>query len=220
MALNLENIERALRETRPDGVLLDLGCDDGRLTMRFAAAARAREVHGVEVGPNAAEAARARGVDVAEADLNDRLPFPDRTFDTVVSNQVIEHLVDTDSFVHEIKRLLKPGGIAVTSTENLSSWHNVAALVFGWQPFSLSNVSSLRSGLGNPLAIHRASEPDPRRSWQHQRVFSYRGLGELFEAHGLRVRARKGAGYHPLPGKLGRIDPRHAAFVTLVASSD
>ena len=87
---------------------------------------------------------------------NDRLPYDDESFDVVCSNQVIEHLARTDNFVSEILRVLRPGGYAVTSTENLASWHNIAALALGWQPFSLSNVSKVL-GLGNPLAIYRSA---------------------------------------------------------------
>jgi SAM-dependent methyltransferase len=218
MALNLANIEEALRGAAPGGRLLDLGCDDGERTLVFARAAHAGEVHGVELVPDTAEAARGRGITVVEADLNGQLPLPDGSFDVVVSNQVIEHLTDTDAFVSEIRRLLRPGGLAVTSTENLASWHNVSALVLGWQPFSLSNVTARRAGLGNPLAIHRAEEVG-LPSWQHRRVFSYRGLKELFVAHGLAVSAILGAGYYPLPARVGRHEPRHAAFLTVAAKT-
>jgi SAM-dependent methyltransferase len=216
MARNLTNVELALGTVPPGGRLLDLGCDDGVRTLRFAAAARAREVHGVELGGEAAARARARGITVAEADLNGPLPYPDGSFDVVVSNQVIEHLAETDVFVSELLRILAPGGTAVTSTENLASWHNIAALALGWQPFSLSNVTSRRAGLGNPLAIHRGEDVGPG-AWQHVKVFSYRGLRELFESHGLVVRDVLGAGYYPLPSAVGRLEPRHAAFLTVVA---
>jgi SAM-dependent methyltransferase len=137
-------------------------------------------------------------------------------FDSVVSNQVIEHLSDTDRFVSELWRVLRPGGVAVTSTENLASWHNVAALTLGWQPFSLTNVSSTRLGIGNPLAIHRGADAN-LKSWEHLRVFAARGLRELFEAHGFKEIALLGAGYYPLPSGAARFDPRHAAFLTVVA---
>ena len=217
MELNLANVERALRAAPAGGCLLDLGCDDGARTVACAAAARAEEAHGVEVSARAAELARRRGVLVTEADLESSLPFEDGSFDVVVSNQVLEHLVDTDCFVSEIRRLLRPGGLAVISTENLASWHNVAALVLGWQPFSLGNVTARRPGLGNPLAVHRHGEAGDA-SWRHVKVFSYRGLRELVEAHGLAVRALHGAGYYPLPARLARLDPRHAAFLTVVAT--
>jgi hypothetical protein len=50
------------------------------------------------------------------------------------------------------------------------------------------------------------------------KVFSYRGLRELFEANGLKVRAIRGAGYYPLAAGAGKVDPRHAAFLTAVVA--
>jgi SAM-dependent methyltransferase len=213
---NFANVRRALAGAPPGGVLVDLGCDDGGHTLEFAAAARARRVCGVDVVEERGAAARERGVDFTLADLNVPLPYSDASFDVVVSNQVIEHLTDTDSFVHELHRVLRPGGIAVVSTENLASWHNVLALLLGWQPFSLSNVSGTRLGLGNPLAAQRGQAPT-LRSWEHVRVFAYRGLTELFEAHGFTVEKVVGAGYYGLPAALARLDPRHAAFLTVTA---
>jgi len=216
MKANIAGIERLLGDVPSDSCLLDLGCDDGANTIRFAAAARARETHGVELVEERAELARERGVTVTVSNLADPLPYEDERFDAVVSNQVIEHLADTDRFVSEIKRVLKPEGLAVTSTENLASWHNIAALGLGWQPFSLTNVSSLRPGVGNPLAIHRG-EDAVRPTSQHVRVFAYRGLREIFEAHSLVVKTIVGAGYYPLPQRMGRLDKRHAAFLTVAA---
>jgi len=42
-----------------------------------------------------------------------RLPFDDGLFDFVTSDQVFEHIQDHDFAVSEIKRVLKPGGIAL-----------------------------------------------------------------------------------------------------------
>lgn len=78
------------------------------------------------------------------------------------------------------------------------------------------NVTGRRLGIGNPLALHRGQEPIAH-SWQHQRVFGYRGLVELFEAHGFAVGSVLGAGYYPLPSRLARADRRHAAFLTVAA---
>jgi SAM-dependent methyltransferase len=214
MDANVRNM-LALLDERPGGAFLDVGCDDGARTLSFARAAGSDRIHGVEIVPERAALAAGRGIEVVAADLNRRLPYDDETFDVVCSNQVIEHLADTDTFVAELRRILRPGGFAVTSTENLASWHNVLALVPGWQPFSLTNVSRQRLGLGNPLAIHRAADGLELESWQHLRVFAHRGLRELFEVHGFQVERLLGAGYYPLPGRLARVDPRHAAFLTV-----
>lgn len=42
--------------------------------------------------------------------VNDRIPFPDNYFDTVVHNQVFEHIPDLQLALAEISRVLKPGG--------------------------------------------------------------------------------------------------------------
>jgi len=77
----------------------------------------------------------------------------DASFDVVHANPVIEHVFDLDRFVSEIKRVLAPGGRAIICTENLASWHNVAALFLGFQPFSTTNISETRP-IGNPFALH------------------------------------------------------------------
>ena len=81
---------------------------------------------------------------------------------------------------------------------------------------SLTNVSSLKAGLGNPLAIQRGSTPFTG-TWTHKTIFNYRGLIEMFETHGFRHVEIAGAGYFPLPAVLGRIDRRHSAFITALA---
>jgi SAM-dependent methyltransferase len=214
---NDENIARALAAHAPVKSLLDLGCDDGTRTSLYARAAGAVDIHGIEVVDSRAALARERGISVVSADLGAPLPFEDQTFDAVVSNQVIEHLFDTDLLLAEAFRVLKVGGVVVTSTENLASWHNVASLLLGWQPFSLTNVSSAGS-IGNPLGL--AVGGDHREyvagvTWQHRRVFTTRGLVDLHRAHGFTALRSFGAGYYPLPSRVGRLNPAHAAFITV-----
>jgi SAM-dependent methyltransferase len=213
---NIRAIERLLEPAGIETSLVDLGCDDGSVTARLAARTGAGEVHGVEIVEVRAQIAEERGINVTQADLNSPLPFENGTFGVVCSNQVIEHLRDTDLFVAEIFRMLRPGGYTVVSTENLASWHNIASLVLGWQPFSLTNVSHSSGGIGNPLALHRGRGFE-WKSWEHVRVFAYRGLAELFSVHGFSVESITGAGYFPFPARVGRADPRHAAFISVKA---
>jgi len=46
------------------------------------------------------------------------LPFPSETFSVVVSNQVIEHVVDAAAHLQELRRVLAPGGLAYVATPN------------------------------------------------------------------------------------------------------
>jgi SAM-dependent methyltransferase len=214
MAQNMGNMARLARSTPPPESMLDLGCDAGGRTEWIAKQVGARTMHGLEIAADRAEIAASRGVRVSVSDLSQLFPYEDETFDLVVSNQVIEHVVDTDNFVREAYRVLKPGGRAVISTENLASWHNVASLVLGWQPFSLTNISEAAMAVGNPLGVHRGEAGEARG---HLRVFAYRGLRELFGLHGFAVTDVLGAGYYPLPNKFARLDPRHAAFIAVGA---
>ncbi|MFI3303530.1 MAG: methyltransferase domain-containing protein [Rikenellaceae bacterium] len=57
------------------------------------------------------------------------IPFPDASFDRVVSFQVIEHIEMDTEFVAEVYRVLKPGGLFIVSTPNApmsltrNPWH-------------------------------------------------------------------------------------------------
>jgi SAM-dependent methyltransferase len=176
-------------------------------------------VHGLELVVPQAELARARGFDVRTGDVEDTWPFAEASVDVVHANQVIEHVKRLDHFVEETKRVLVPGGLAIVCTENLASWHNVAALTLGYQPFSAANLS-LRGTIGNPFSLHR-NDARQDESWQHVHVVTLTALTDLFAAHGFRIERRWGAGYHPFAGavasRLARFDPRHAHFIGLVA---
>jgi ubiquinone/menaquinone biosynthesis C-methylase UbiE len=47
-----------------------------------------------------------------------RLPFPDATFDAVVSFETVEHIAAQETFLDEIRRVLRPGGLVVLSCPN------------------------------------------------------------------------------------------------------
>ncbi len=195
--------------------LLDLGCDDGSWTLELGLKLRTKNLYGVEVNETALSKARKNGIISKNCDLNKKIPFKDNFFDVIHSDQVIEHLSNTDNFIGEIKRVLKTGGYAIISTENLASWHNIFSLVFGWQPFSLTNISQKKFSLGNPLSFNVHRGMNRPEGWQHQRVFAYQGLIEIFKENGFKVEKIIGSGYYPFPNILSKIDKRHAAFLSI-----
>jgi SAM-dependent methyltransferase len=204
----------------PGGRVLDLGTGDGGFAALLAQRLGARELTGVEFIPAKAEAARRRGLEVVEADLEEPLPLEDAGFDVIHANQVIEHLRHTDLFLKEIRRLLAPAGVAAISTNNLSSWHNVASLAAGLQPPPVHVSDELI--VGNPLNPEDGG-PHEDRGRSHLRLFTPRALTELCAHHGLDCIELRTVGYYPLPpvvGRLaGRLDGRHGAFLTGVFSS-
>jgi SAM-dependent methyltransferase len=196
------------------GRLLDIGTYDGAFTERIAARVGADSVTGLELMAEHAEQARAHGIEIVEGDLEEGLPFEDEAFDVVTANQVIEHVRGTDGFLRELRRVLKPGGVACISTNNLSSWHNVVSLVLGYQP-PPQHVSD-EVIVGNPVNPGQGM-PHEDYGQAHLRLFTARALRELAGHHGLDVVAARGTGYYPLPPLLARvaarIDRRHAAFL-------
>jgi SAM-dependent methyltransferase len=90
----------------PGESILDLGCGDGVLTERIAAAGA--DVLGVDPDPSMLAAARARGLAV-EAGDGQRLPHENR-FDAVFSNATLHWLPDQEAAAASVFRALKPGG--------------------------------------------------------------------------------------------------------------
>lgn len=62
-----------------------------------------------------AEMSTLLGEPVAHA-ADDRLPFPDRSFDRVIAIDVHEHVDDTQAVTAELARVLKPGGQLIITT--------------------------------------------------------------------------------------------------------
>lgn len=99
------------------GVMLDIGCGDRPYSAVFGP--RVSRYIGLEYpGPYTAEAR----YDLAGDAL--RLPFRDACIDTVLSNQVIEHVREPWTMVEEIGRTLKPGGVVILSAPHIWGLHN------------------------------------------------------------------------------------------------
>jgi len=97
--------------------VLDAGVGEGYGAAMLASSSA--RVVGVDLEPDVIEHAASRypSVRFQTADLL-ALPFPERSFDAVVSLQVIEHLHRPREFVSECARVLRPGGVLVLSTPN------------------------------------------------------------------------------------------------------
>jgi 2-polyprenyl-6-hydroxyphenyl methylase/3-demethylubiquinone-9 3-methyltransferase len=96
--------------------VLDLGCRTGALTQHYAPG---NEVVGVDVDRDALALAQERlGIETHWADVEDGLPFDDRSFDVVVAGELLEHLADPARVAVEAKRVLRPGGRFVGSVPN------------------------------------------------------------------------------------------------------
>jgi len=101
-----EAIEGVLEKSEK---MIDLGVGDGNRAARLAKICQANEVYGVDMDCTRLWHAQKKGIIGVRADLNRPFPFRSGTFNLVNSNQVIEHLIDPDTFAMEIRRILKVG---------------------------------------------------------------------------------------------------------------
>ena len=136
--------------------------------------------------------------------------YADNAFEVVHCAQVIEHLHNTRLFAQEILRVLKPGGTALITSENLTSFLNLGAMALGYTPFTLMRCCGWY--LGNPLGLHSGehveegvpiTDPAFAGVTGHVRALSVLQAQELFQKIGFSEVAVSSLGLMPLPDWLG-----------------
>jgi SAM-dependent methyltransferase len=116
-------IDFVLGRVRSDDELLDLGCGTGRFTLPLAE--RVKAVSGLDLSPMMLTTARKKladrglAADLREGDMA-ALPFPDESFDVVVSMLALMHIPreDRQQVFHEVARVLRPGGRLLIGVKN------------------------------------------------------------------------------------------------------
>lgn len=107
---------RLVQETGA-ATVLDVGCFDGAF---FDLVDDSVGKFGIEINPEAAARAQARGVEIVAADLHE-LAMLATEFDCAVAFDVIEHLHDPAEFLAVLQRIVKPGGHVIFATGNFSA---------------------------------------------------------------------------------------------------
>jgi SAM-dependent methyltransferase len=148
-----------------------------------------------DIDPRAIELAKQlHGTKISRADVAAKgqpLPYPNDTFDLIVSMDVIEHVPDPEPWVREALRVLRPSGVLFLTTPNYASYGlrvleaTALELIARRQGFSrkqlhpskmtparLSKV--LEAGGGSQIEVRRLSlgwvlaaksKKDPARRW-------------------------------------------------------
>lgn len=76
-----------------------------------------------------------KGFMAKQCDFNEKLPFNSKSFDAVISLEVIEHLEKSEYFLKEINRILKKEGVLILSTPNFAWFPYRLHYLFGKPPY-------------------------------------------------------------------------------------
>lgn len=166
--------------------VLDLGCGTGRHALWLADAGATVTALDFSLGM-LEEARRKPGshcIEFIVHDLHQPWPFPDGTFDLVVSGLVLEHLSDLHHFFSEIHRTLRTYGRAVISAMHPAMFlrgsqarftdpHSGEVIHPGSSPHSISDF--VNAALKNRLVLTAITEhaPDTGFAERYPRAAKY-----------------------------------------------
>jgi SAM-dependent methyltransferase len=101
------------------GRTLDVGCGIGDMLVH-----RPNTI-GVDVNPHTVALCRSRGVEAVQMDP-DRLPFAASEFDSVLMDNVLEHIAQPRPLLHEVRRVLRAGGRFLVGVPGRRGWDSDA----------------------------------------------------------------------------------------------
>ncbi len=163
---HLHFVERALRESEEDGLILDVGCGGGLFLQMLAergGPALRKRIAGLDFSLDAANAAwRTAGVPVVCGTLT-RAPLAPGSCAAVTMFHVLEHLYDPATYLDAAHQLLRPDGRLIVQVPNAGCWQ---FLLFGerWNgidvprhliDFRLADLDSLLENCGFEVLRHK-----------------------------------------------------------------
>lgn len=108
--------------------VLEVGCGEGNFRGNLIETC---EYWGIELCERAAEVANSRLDNVLVGKFEDlAVELPDKYFDLIICNDVIEHIADHDQLLDLLKQKLHDGGVVVGSVPNVRYWKCIFNLLF------------------------------------------------------------------------------------------
>jgi methionine biosynthesis protein MetW len=154
--------------------VLELGCSTGYLSRILSQ--RNCSVIGVEVDEEAAKRAREFCPTVLVQDLNKTewsAELSQHLFDVILIGDVLEHLLDPEAVLNQVRPLLRPAGSVIISLPNIVHWITRLRILFG----------------------HFDYEPSGTLDYTHVRFFTLKTAQDLIENAGFRITK-----FHPAIG--------------------
>jgi SAM-dependent methyltransferase len=110
--------QHARGDLRGCRAVLEIGCGDGKFLRDLVDQVGVERAVGTEYNAASIEKARQRGVDVTASAPADLERTYSDGFDAVCAFQVLEHVDTPVEFLQSVRRLLRPGGIALFGVPN------------------------------------------------------------------------------------------------------
>lgn len=111
--------------------ILDIGCSSGVLTAQIAKYLPKSKVTGLDSYDKAITFARSKypQITFVVADAH-KLLFKDKSFDLIICTETLEHVIDPQKVLGEMKRVLKKNGKAIISMDSGSFLFRIAWVVW------------------------------------------------------------------------------------------
>jgi SAM-dependent methyltransferase len=107
-------------ENKEFAKILDIGCSTGKALRLFSNHGNL-ELYGIDVRDEGSE-----GFEYKRCDLeSESIPYPDNYFDFIYTKSVLEHVFNTENFIKESLRVLKPGGVLVALAPDWASQQSI-----------------------------------------------------------------------------------------------
>lgn len=115
-----------------DANILEIGSGDGTTGALALDMGKCGYYAGVEMYEPAAARSQPRisAVHIGNIDTV-KLPYPPSTFDALIMSEVVEHLVDPTGTLKRLLPLIRPGGLIMASSPNISHWRVLLNLYRG-----------------------------------------------------------------------------------------
>jgi len=180
----------------PRGPLLDVPAGEGALAARLIDAGF--DVSCCDLYP---EIFRLDGVHIHGGNLDEELPFSDRSFDYITCLEGLEHIENPQQAMREFARMLKPGGHLIVSVPNiLNIEERLKWLIHGYtshfKPISRAAAERLRTEYDDRVEI--AAHVNPIAYSELRYILEKNGF-EVLTAHRDKAKANAWL-YWPLVG--------------------
>ncbi|OHD54264.1 MAG: hypothetical protein A2Y33_16465 [Spirochaetes bacterium GWF1_51_8] len=159
--------------------VLDIGAGNGKLLEMLE---QSSDKHAVDISETGVKIMKGKGINAICHNISlEKLPYPDNRFDLVICTEVLEHIVNPEVVMSEAFRVLKPGGIFISSVPNI---YQLATFILVF--LDIPPINSARYGS------------------QHYRDYTKKILKRAWKEHGFIVKKMIGDIIFPFKGAVSR----------------